>query len=125
MIRRESHTINGKFQGMWYHFDDGRILYLVHYSGIKTKGQVVRRNAWYVDSSILREAGRRGCDAVGVIHRVGKHKYFYVTNREDFWNPPAEMGIFKGMSQRILPKSKFMVNPAHDRALIEEQTYIR
>ena len=125
MIRREPHTNNGKFVGMWYHFPDGRQMYLAHYSGEKTKGSVPKRNAWYVDRSILREAERRGCFAVGVLHRIGKHKYFYLTNRADFWKLPAEDGIYQSMSQRILPKSRFMVTPAHDRKLIEEQMFIR
>lgn len=126
MIRREPHTFNGKPVGMWYHFPDGKMMYLAHYAGARVKGYVQAKNAWCVDVSILREAERRGCNAVGVVHRIGKRKYFYLANRDDFWHSPhSNGGILNSMSQRILPLGKFLVNPSLDRELINSHMRIR
>lgn len=126
MIVREPHTFNGKFVGVWYTFADGRQMYLAHYSGEKTKGLLRDKNAWRMDASVLRQAERRGCNAIGVIHRVGKHKYLYLTNRDDFWNSPASIPtLLNSMSQRALPRNKFLVNPSFDRQQIAEHIKLR
>lgn len=124
MIKREPNSINGKFMGMWYSFPDGRVMYLAHYSGERTKG--LSDNAWRIDTSILRQAERRGCHSVGVIHRVGKHRYVYLTNLSDFWNSPdSGSALQNSMSQRTLPRSKFLLNPSNDREQIDSHIRIR
>lgn len=124
MIKREPHTVNGKFVGMWYVFPDGRSMYLAHYCGEKTKG--LSKNAWRLDSSVLRQAERRQCHAVGVLHRVGKRRYMYLTNLTDMWNSPASnVSFLNSMQQRTLPRSSFLVNPSFDRELIASHILIK
>lgn len=123
MIKRERHTNNGVFCGIWYTLPDGRQLYLAHFSGEKPKGLI--RNHWCLEASVLRQAEQRGCASVGVVHRAGRHKYLYLTNVADMWGSESGVAYINSMMQRTLLRSKFMVNPSVDRELINAHIRLR
>ena len=108
-IVRVPHSINGKRYGMFYHFDDGRCLYLAFRSGEKTKSLHFAKMAWCLDIATLREAERRGCTAIGIAHKVGNRIDFYVCNLIDFWNPPSERHPPGTTPQRRLSRDNFPV----------------
>ena len=109
-VTRVLHSVNGRKYGMFYHFDDGRCLYLAWRSGEKSKSLFFKKNAWCLDTATLREAKYRGATAIGVAHRVGKDVFYYVTNLDDFWNPPSEPHPEGDTPQRRLSREKFLVN---------------
>lgn len=111
-IVRVPHSINGKKYGMFYHFPDGRCLYLAWRSGEKSKSLYFKKNAWCIDTATLREAKYRGCTAIGFAHKIGKDVFYYVTNLDAFWNPPSEPHPEGTTPQRRLSRDKFLVNTA-------------
>lgn len=90
-IVRTRHTINGKFYGMFFHFDDGTGFYLACRSGASTKSYHYKSNSWCLDVETLRACERHNCEYIGVAHKVGTNKFdYYITKLEDFWQPPSE-----------------------------------
>lgn len=108
-ITRVPHSVNGKRYGMFYHFDDGRCLYLAWRSGEKSKSLYFAKMAWCLDIATLREAERRGATAIGIAHKVGTRTDFYICNLQDFWNPPSERHPEGTTPQRRLSRDKFLV----------------
>lgn len=107
-VVRSRHTVNGKFYGMFYHFDDGSCLYLAVRSGEKTKSYHFKSNSWCLDIDTLRAAERHGCEYVGVAHKVGANKFdYYITKLEDFWQPPSERHPEGATPQRRLNRYFF------------------
>lgn len=109
-ITRVMHLVNGKRYGMFYHFDDGRCLYLAWRSGEKNRSLFFRENAWCIDITTLREARHRGCTAIGIAHKVGKSVNYYITNIDNFFNPPSEAHPEGKTPQRRLRRDHFIVN---------------
>lgn len=110
VITRVLHSINGKKYGMFYHFPDGRCLYLAWRTGEKSRSLFFQKNAWCLDIATLREAERRGATAVGIAHKIGKDVHYYITNLADFWSPPSEPHPQGITPQRRLGRDKFVVN---------------
>lgn len=95
---------------MFYHFPDGRCLYLAWQSGERPKQLLGKQNAWFLDAATLREAKYRGATAIGVAHRIGKTVHYYVVNADDWWNPPSESHSDSGALCRKLSRNEFHVN---------------
>lgn len=112
VIARTPHAINGKRLGTFYRFADGRGLYLAHVSGERPRCLDTRRNAWLMEYDALRQAQLRGCGAVGIAHRVGKHVTYYVTALEDMLDHPSERVFGAKTLQRRLARDRFRVNTA-------------
>jgi hypothetical protein len=124
-ITRVPHSVNGKKYGMFYHFDDGRCLYLAWRSGEKSRSLFFRKNAWCLDIATLREAERRGATAIGVAHRVGKNVHYYITRLQDFWSPPSEPHPEGTTPQRRLGRDKFLVNTSISSGSIAKAMKLR
>lgn len=121
MIEKDN-TINGKFVGKFYELDDGRRLYLAH----KTPRQAIgKKLAWGVDNYTLRQCEARNIQAVGVVVRSGKRKLFYLTKREDFFDPAMSFSHFsKQAVERAIPSKLFRINPGSDAESILERASI-
>jgi hypothetical protein len=125
VITRVKHTINGKVCGMFYRFKDGRYLYLSWVSGDKPRSLHVKKNAWCIDLSIVREVERRGCTAIGVAHKTSKGVIYYITNIADMLNPPSEFYSGGKQPQRLLHRDLFLVNTSKSAGNIAKAIKIR
>lgn len=112
VIETDPHRINGKFYGEWHTFDDGRVLYMAHRSGAKSKSIFFDKMAWCLDISTLREAAYRGCTAICMRHKLGTKIHLYVSNLSDWWGPHSEPHPPGKTPQRRLPLDKFLVQKA-------------
>jgi hypothetical protein len=110
---------------MFYHFPDGRCLYLAWRSGEKSRSLFFKKNAWCIDTATLREAKYRGCTAIGIAHRVGKAVSYYITNLDDYWNPPSEFHREGTTPQRRLSRDKFLVNTSLSAGSIHRAMRLR
>lgn len=115
-IKRTKHSVNGKDFGMFYRFDDGRGLYLAWRSGEKNRSLSFTHNAWCLDTTLLRQVQRNGCESIGIAHRVGKKVTYYITNTSDFLLSPSEVHTSGQTPQRRLCRDRFQV----DTSLSEE-----
>lgn len=97
---------------MFYTLSDGRQLYLAWRSGSgkSSKGYFKNKNAWCIDKSTLRTCEDRGIKAVGIAWRNAGKIQYYLTNIEDFWNPPSEDHNLGDAPQRRLNRDRFLVN---------------
>lgn len=109
-VLRIPHKVNGKLLGAFYHFDNGRSMYLAYCVGQKPKALFLNENAWCIDTSIIRQCQREGCEAIGIAHRVGKHVDFYITNLTDFLDSPSEVHSRGAVPQRRLSRDRFMID---------------
>lgn len=126
MIKRTQHTsLQGKTIGMFYHFDDGRCLYLSWESGASTKALIASKNAWAIDYDVLYAAERQGCTAIGIAHRINGMVIYYITNLRNYWNPPSESHAGKYATQRILGRDKFLVNTSLSESYIERMSRLK
>ena len=125
VVAKVPHTINGKKYGMFYHFDDGRILYLAWRSGEKTRGLYFQENAWCLDNSTLREAQARGCEMIGIAHRIGKKINYYITNLDDYFGADSEVHPNGTTPQRRLNRDKFIINTTKTAGYISTAIRLR
>ena len=111
MICRLDRTLNGKLKGRFYTFDDGRKLYLEIISGEKTKSLDRETNSWILPKQTIREAEARDCTQIGVLHKIGKKKFVYITNMKDFLYEPSEPHYISGKEpMRRLNRNLFLVS---------------
>lgn len=125
VITRVVHSVNGKKYGMFYHFADGRCVYMAWRSGAKSRSLFFQKNAWCMDIATLREAERRGATAVGIAHRVGTTVHFYITNIRDFWGPASESHPEGTTPQRRLGRDRFLVNTSKSAGSIAKAMKLR
>jgi hypothetical protein len=117
--------LQGVALGMFYKLDDGRCLYLSWQTGARAKALLFKRNAWCMDVDTLRLAELYGCAAVGIVHRVNGVVSYYITNLNDFWNPPSEIYTGGKTVQRLLGREKFLVNTSLSVSQIGRSMNIR
>lgn len=121
-MKRVPHTINGKPFGMFYHLDDGRVIYMAH----RRARDVERtKNAWCIDVSVLEEARKLGASAVGVMCGKGKSKKFWLTSIQDFFESRHSFAHWGTAPQRGLPLTRFIVNPHASRDYVTSAVKIR
>lgn len=125
VVKREAHTINGRKYGMFYHLDDGRIIYLAWRSGMKTKGYFHKTNSWCLDINTLRMCEHKGVFAVGVAHRVNGKMDYYLTYLEDFFGPDSARHYEGDAPQRSLCRERFRVNSTKRVAAIASKMRLR
>ena len=125
IVAKVPHSINGKKYGMFYHFDDGRCLYLAWRSGEKTRGLYFQKNAWCLDTATLREAEARGCTSIEIAHKVGKKINYYITNLKDYFGPDSEVHSMGTTPQRRLNRDRFIINTTRSAAYISTAIRIR
>lgn len=125
-IERQDRTVNGKLKGRFYTMPNGQKLYLEHTSGEKTRAFSPKHNAWVLTTQTIREAEHRGCTAIGILHKIGKKKYTYITNIQDYLNAPSEAHWVSGKEpMRRLAKSYFQVDSTRSSEYIENRLKIR
>jgi FAD synthase len=112
VIKSDPHKINGKFYGEWLTFPDGRVLYMAHRSGAKSKSIYFAKMAWCLDTATLREAEYRGVTAIGIRHKLNNKLHIYVSNLTDWWGKDSEVHPEGKTPQRRLPLDKFLVKKA-------------
>lgn len=116
------HTINGRLCGMFYHFDDGKGLYLAH---CKPRDVHRKKDAWCIDVSVLNEARERGISVVGVVCGTAKSKNFWVTDLEDFFESRHSFSHWDEMQQRGLPRGRFKLNPLAREGYVSKSVKLR
>lgn len=109
VIVTDPHKINGKFYGEWHTFDDGRVLYMAHRSGAKSKSIYFAKMAWCLDIDTLKQAAYRGATAIAIRHKLGSRIHIYVSNLSDWWGSDSERHPEGKTPQRRLPLDKFLV----------------
>jgi hypothetical protein len=121
-MKKEKHTINGKFVGCFYELDDGAKLYLAH----RTRSQVHRlRNAWCFDLSLLERIRKMGIVSIGVIRREGAMRMVWLTHIDDLFNSPDSFAYMSETRQRGLPLSKFRIDPSKSEKVIAKSVKLR
>jgi len=122
VVRRERHTVNGRFYGVYYTLEDGRELYLAH----RRQDQIYRdKNAWCIDVQLLDRCKRRGIKVIGVVARLGGQKMVWLTLLDDFFDSPQSFKVFATSSQRGLPLSQFRIDPLKRAETIAKSVKIR
>lgn len=110
MITRVPHKINGRFYGMFCHWDDGRCIYFACRSGSKTRSYHFDTNSWCLDIDTLRAAESRGCQWIGIEHKIGTNKFdYYITRIEDFFGADSERHYGGDTPQRRLKRPLFRI----------------
>lgn len=106
-MTRVRHTVNGRFNGIWYETEAGTKIYLAH----RTRRDIdFKFNAWRLNVSLLEKAKAEGF-AVGVIYRHAGQVLTYLTNPDDFFTNPDSFACFDQARQRGLPLNQFRVDP--------------
>jgi hypothetical protein len=122
MVKRVPHTVNQKFYGTWYHFDDGRVIYLARR---KEREIFQAKWAWCIDHRTLQLCRERGCWAVGVLVRKEGKWQVWATHIDDFYDSPHSFRHRYETLQRGLPLAKFRVRPDTRAKAIERAMRIR
>lgn len=125
VLRREAHSINGKKYGMFFHLADGQCVYLAWRSGAKTRGLFFAKNAWCIDTATLRECAYRGCQVIGIAHKVSGKVAYYLTLLSDFWGPDSEPHPEGKTPQRRLCREHFRVNTTRHAGYIASKMRIK
>jgi hypothetical protein len=122
-VRIERHTIDGRFAGMWYNLDDGRVIYLAH----RKRREIDKKtNAWLFDTRLLYDAQARNIDAIGVVVGTSKGKFAYLTLLDDLFNSKYSFSHCDRIGRkRGLPVSRFRVNPGTSEEVISSAVKIR
>lgn len=101
------HKVNSRHYGAFYHFPDGRAVYLAH----RKRSEVFRaKNAWTIDLATLSLIKSKGIATCGVVCKSGADLFFWVTDIEDFFGIHS-FSHFGDSRQRGLPLTRFKVNP--------------
>lgn len=117
---RKPHSINGKLAGVWYETDAGTKLYLAH-----RRQRDIHKHSWLLEESILKKAQEQGCEAIGVVCRIGGQKRVYLTLIADFYDSPHSFPLFDGFKKRGLPLVRFRIDPARSEAIIARSVRLR
>ena len=111
MIERAAHSVNGKRLGMFFKWPDGRQLYIAWKSGEKCRDFDPKRNAWMIDTSLLRTLEARGVEFFGIAHRVrGKVRYYALPVADTLNDEKCPRHFGKCGPQRIIQCDLFTAN---------------
>lgn len=125
VVKREAHSVNGRKYGMFFHLDDGQVIYMAWRSGLKTRGYFHKTNSWCIDTTTLRTCEHRGVTAVGVAHRVNGKVDYYLTKLEDFWGEESTTHREGDTPQRALCRERFRVNSTRRATVIASKMKLR
>ncbi|WP_354734591.1 hypothetical protein [Acinetobacter nosocomialis] len=125
MIEREPHTVNGKRIGTFYVLDGKYKMYLLLARGEKTKLLDIKTSSWRMPSMALLEAKRKGCEYIGVTHRIGKKFLYYIARPADWYGEHSTASSYRGEFQRALRTEAFLFNSTHTAKYIAKSINIR
>lgn len=123
VVKKTSHSVNGKFHGWWVEFDTC-LVYFAYRKGAGSKGYFRNADAWCIDLSTLNEAKYRGAKYIGVVHKTKKTE-LYITPIENLFTGYSQIHANGTVRQRMLSRQKWLVNPLTKEEYIKRAVKIR